>query len=161
MPEQFMVVHFTEPQAEGVEMPTWHQHVTVVPWAEGDMEAATEALAITLAGFGPLGARVSERKMFGDGKDIPVLTIEPLDAFRSLHNAVLATVEEHSRLTVDRRHTGPKYKPHITQKPDHPERNIGDEFQLDHLTVVRWLDHTRLIYRNVPLAGTAPARATE
>lgn len=148
--ERFMVVHFTEPHEQGKTMRRWDQHLTIVPWAEGDLEAASTRLERTLSGFSGFEATVYASDNFGPNKNSPVWLIEPTDLLQGLHNAVHRIIK-HTATIDDETHLGENYKPHITRWPGHPLLHTDDTFKIRNISIVRKTDNIKYIHKNIRL----------
>ncbi len=149
--ERFMVVHFTEPQAEGSVIPQWPQHLTFVPWFVGDLLAAEVELETVVSTFHPFEAKIQAGAQLGQNKDIPVWLVEPADLLSNLHCSLLKIMEYHGKFQEDENYQGANYIPHITPKPHQPELSTGREFIIDTLSIVQKLDKTRVINKHLKL----------
>jgi hypothetical protein len=149
--DHFMAVAFTQAWPVPSQMPQWHQHLTIFPWARGDLVAAAQALEEFALVIKPITATVLELSDFGHYTPLPVWLLDPVAALRSLHKIGLASLAGVAGLE-NASFSGDNYRPHITVRPHHPPLQSGDRIEIQGISLVQKVGDQRHIYKTIELS---------
>jgi hypothetical protein len=159
--QKFMAVAFTESRAqERSVLPRWPQHITLFPWAEGDIDKVVAAIENNVVDLAPITVNIAGKGELGTKHDVPAWLLEPQDVLRGLHNALLGSLREAGAVVRSETGVGPKYNPHITEKPGQPTYQPGDELYIDRISLVEQKPAGyKHVYRQIDLVNHDQAAA--
>jgi hypothetical protein len=148
--DRFMAVAFTQPWPDQSDMPDWHQHLTIFPWARGDIAATAQALERIAPVIKPISSLVIEKADFGTKEPLPVWLLGPIPVLRGLHNVCLAYLTGLARIE-DPTFVGEKYTPHITYHQSDPQFDVGDSLAIGAISLIQKVGDRRVIAKTIEL----------
>ncbi len=125
-------------------------HITILPWfaLETAEEPFIDWFCRHFDQIQAFDAVVSEPRMFGPKKDVPVSLIEPKEKFLKLHQLALSWFGELGARWAERDpFVGDDYKPHVAQRRGFVLTE-GETLHIDSLSLFRALrreDHIRTV----------------
>lgn len=137
--QKYVLVKFLEAVAEGAEFPAsaWPLHLTIIPnfsvdWEKRDLPGKISTLLATRETFSVTAA---EDEHFGPHGETRVTVLNVDSKLVSLHNDLIALLEEENAVFDTPQYIKEGYRAHITIQK-HARLNRGDHAVIDNVSVV-------------------------